>query len=131
MSLTLTSPPTVLNALVAWFRRQRETSELANLDADEAQRLATDLNVSLDDLISVAGQSADEAELMSRMMAAHGISRAAVEAELPALVRSMAVTCAKCTCKGECSHDLDAGTAPQNAARYCPNTDSIQSLLGH
>lgn len=121
--------PTALAALLGWFR-SRAALDLAGLDREEARRIATDLNVSVDDLLKLAGQSADEAALMTRMMAAHGLDRAAIEQAYPAVCRQMAVTCASCDCKRQCAADLDAGTAAHSAPFYCPNSEPIAAFRG-
>ena len=119
-----------MHALVEWFRRHRAADELAGLGEAEAQNIARDLNVSFNDLVNLAQQSGDESELMTRMMTLHGLDRGAIEADLPALVRQMAVTCSYCQCKGECAHDLDAGVGVEKTDSYCPNADSMHALSG-
>jgi uncharacterized protein YjiS (DUF1127 family) len=129
--LDLSPPPRgPVAALLGWFQRRRQSAELAAMDGYDTGRIAADLGISVDDLMAVAGQSRDDIDLMTRMLAEHGLSRASIEAELPELARGLALTCAKCNCKGECEHDLEAGRAKDNAARYCPNIETIQSLAG-
>ncbi|MGL4323347.1 MAG: DUF6455 family protein [Beijerinckiaceae bacterium] len=115
-------------ALIEWYRRQRMVNELAGLDPGEAGRLADDLKVSVDDLVVAAGQSEDEMALMNRMMALHGIDRAKVEADMPAVIREMTVTCARCGHKGECQYDLDHGGTAEDADAYCLNAGTMQAL---
>ncbi|MGL4495788.1 MAG: hypothetical protein ACRCXM_10405 [Beijerinckiaceae bacterium] len=117
-----------MQALIEWFRRRQAASELARLDAEETARIADDLKVSVDDLHAVVAQSPDEDALMTRMMALHGLNRARLESEMPAVVRDMAVTCAKCGCKGECAYDLDHGALASDCDAYCGNADTMQAL---
>lgn len=117
-----------LHALVGWFRRQRERSELAQLDSGEAHRIAADLQVSVDDLVHMASQSDDEVALMGRMMALHGIDKSKLDGDLPAVVRQMAVTCSHCDCKGHCSSALDNGVSTAEADTFCPNAELMQEF---
>lgn len=122
---TLLSP---LRALVEWFRQHRDADEFAGLDAGEAHRIAADLNVSVDDLIHIARQSDDEIALMGRMMTLFGIDKARMEAEMPAVIRQMALTCAHCQNKGKCSHDFDNDPSIAKAINYCANADMMLSM---
>lgn len=115
-------------ALVDWYHRQRLVQEFSALDRGEAARIADDLKISVDDLVTAASQSDDEIALMDRMMALHGLNAEAVKASQPGVVRDMAVTCAKCTCKGECRYDLDHGVTAAEADVYCPNSDTMTAL---
>lgn len=120
--------PSPFRALADWFRRQRMVNELAALDPGEAARLADDLKISVDDLVEAASQSEDEIALMHRMMVLHGIDPEKVAAEMPGVMREMAVTCAKCACKGDCQYDLDHGITAAEADEFCPNADMMNAL---
>lgn len=121
--------PSPFRALLDWYRRQRMAHELSALDAAEAARLADDLKINIGDLVEAAGQSDDEIALMDRMMALRGIDRDKLAAEMPAVIREMSVTCAKCTCKGDCRYELDHGVTAEEADNFCPNAETMKALI--
>lgn len=122
------APRQALHAVVEWFRRQARAQELAHIDAGELRHMADDLRVSVDDLYVAAAQSDDEVALMRRMLALHGLDAARIDQEMPALMRDMAVTCARCACKGRCASELDHGAGPGEARAFCPNADTMAML---
>ena len=124
--MSIHSVSTVFSSVIDFFRQSRQSSDFAGLDAAEAARIAHDLNLSVDDLTALVQQSPDEAALMDRMMALHGIHRATLQRTMPELVRDMAATCAHCACKGECKSDLDAGVSTAITDTYCPNADTMR-----
>lgn len=117
-----------LAALIAWFRNRRATDEFSMLDADEARQIADDLKVSVTDLKLAATQSADELDLMRRMLLLHGLDRARIELELPMVARDLALTCAHCAEKSHCAHELDHGATARDADKFCPNAETMRAL---
>lgn len=115
-------------AFFNWYRINRERTALALLEKTEVHRLARDLNLSVEDLGALVSQSEDEAALLGRMMQLHGIDKAALQAELPALVREMTATCAHCDAKDQCAHDLDRNATTEQTDQYCPNASTMRSL---
>lgn len=113
-----------LRALMDWFSRRRD----AALDGDDARQIASDLGISVEDLIRLSNASADEATLMTRMMTLHGLDRAKLEAKYGAMVRDMAAACGRCGNKAECRHDLATGEALETFEGLCANAEVIRSF---
>lgn len=114
--------------LLDWFRRNRDEAALQAMDAEEMRRLSSDLNIQPDDLVMLTRQSPDEATLMTRMMALHGIDRDELERLYAATVRDMAAGCAHCTSKAQCQHDLDSGADAATCDAYCVNAGEMTSF---
>lgn len=121
-------PPSPLAALLAWFRRTCAASEIDALGAEEMRQVAQDLRISVGDLRQLATAGDGEAELMRRMLALHGLDIAGLEQELPFVLRDMALTCARCSEKERCRHDLDHGAGAAEADAYCPNAGVMAAL---
>ena len=103
-------------------------AELMSLDPDEVSRMAGEYGLSADDLGELVGHGTHAADLMERMMRARGLDPAALRRELPAVVADMSVLCSRCSAKGRCEHELDAGTAAAHAEDFCPNAPTMAAL---
>jgi hypothetical protein len=116
---------------VTWWKMrlqaQAAARELDALGDKDLEMLAQDLALSTDELRDLAADGKGS-ELMERMLRAYGLSIDVLRTGQPDLVRDMAVACARCADKGRCSHDLDAGTAREHAAGYCPNVPTFEAL---
>jgi tRNA C32,U32 (ribose-2'-O)-methylase TrmJ len=121
-------PQGPFHAVAEWFRRQARAREFDALGGEELRLMAADLRISVDDLRDAALQSEDEAALMRRMLALHGLDPARIGHEMPELMRDMTLTCARCAEKGRCAHDLDDGLEPAEAGTFCPNADAMAAL---
>ena len=48
----------------------------------------------------------------------------------PDTMQALESTCAGCTERDRCDHELARGTAVENRAEFCPNTPRLNALLG-
>lgn len=117
----------MIRALTAWLKHRRERAELNALDADERDRLASDLGVSASELDYLVSESHDPVEL-PRMMAAIGIGEAALRRAQPALMREMERACSLCRSADLCSEELANGTAGVSYPYFCPNGECLKEV---
>jgi hypothetical protein len=97
-------------------------------DAD-LRYMASDLGITVADLIDVLPRAADHTLLMDRMMQARGLDPQAVRRMPAALVRDLEMTCTRCTAARRCRRDLEAGAAAVNCHDYCGNADTFDAIL--
>ena len=103
--------------------------ELADLDPDTVATIAAECGLSSGELREIVTHGSRSESLMERMMAAHGLEPDRLRQEMPAVMRDIELLCARCVTKGRCSRELEAGTAAQNAAGFCPNADTFEALI--
>jgi len=119
----------IMESIVERWRERREQAAVLRalefMGPEQAQILAADVNLSLDELKQVLGKGALANRLLDRMLKARGLEAAAIDV---ATMREIESTCSRCECKSLCRHELDAGTAKLHAAGFCPN-DQLMSLL--
>ncbi len=122
----------VLNAIANWVKKYRHATglrdELARCGADEVARAAHDLGVSPRELVQLASKGPGAADLLLKMLSALGVDPKALSFDDPATMRDLQRLCISCSHKGECSHQLAAGTAGQNYHDFCPNAFTLDAL---
>ncbi|MCD2171607.1 DUF6455 family protein [Rhizobium sp. C4] len=117
-----------------WQERQeiaRELDELSALGDQGLAMLATDVGVNPQMLAAIVRHGASAADDMERLMRALNIDPDAVHYDEPGLYRGLQTACALCEDKGRCRHELDAGTASENYAHFCPNHETMSELRAH
>ena len=127
----------LIDTFAQWLRHRRELSELRQLDRDDFERIAMDLQVTpadLDELIRHGEHAADE---LPRMLKALGIDEAALSRTEPLVLRDMERVCAMCKDKIRCHRDLDRherralpGVLPERADHRPPGHRRRQALTG-
>jgi hypothetical protein len=123
----------VIAPLAAWWRRRSIINEnLADLDAlnpTEMAHMAQDLGIAPGELRALARHSTDAADLLKKRLHALGLSRAELAKMPNAGLRDMERLCTLCRAKGRCAHDL--ATDPDDPVwhRYCPNEQTLTSLM--
>ncbi|UFZ01962.1 hypothetical protein LQG66_21890 [Bradyrhizobium ontarionense] len=118
----------LIDTFAQWLRHRRELSELRQLDRDDFERIAMDLQVTpadLDELVRHGEHAADE---LPHMLKALGIDEAALSRTEPLVLRDMERVCAMCKDKPRCHRDLAAGTAGEHYEAYCLNAPTIDHL---
>ncbi|MGL3608894.1 DUF6455 family protein [Rhizobium sp. G187] len=133
MSISLTDPIRQgFHHLLTWcgtgFEATAEADLLANLDETQLAALAEDCGLTPHEMLALAKAGPHAADEMPRLMRALNIDPAEVEFRMRKLFRSMQVTCANCSAKQSCRHDLDNGHAETVFASYCGNADLMNSL---
>ena len=129
-TLTKTYPlvENAINLFGDWLKHRQEMRELREMDDGDFARIAQDLCMSPAELNAVVRQGPQASEELPQLLKSLGIDEAAVLRAQPLLHRDMVRVCASCRQKAQCDHDLDAGTAAQHHAAYCPNAPAIDEL---
>ncbi|MBO3759804.1 DUF6455 family protein [Ciceribacter sp. L1K22] len=123
---------TFLSRVFGWVAKAWETTAeadlIAALDDETIRRIARDCNIQPDQLLELAKAGPDAADEMPYMMRELGIDPMEVETRFKALFRDMQITCAQCSNKAECRHDLAEGTAVEAFSGYCHNAGELNAL---
>jgi hypothetical protein len=121
---------TSVEAFLAGLRdRWLARNELANIDPNEGNRIATDLGITAKDLETLVERGPDAANLLFRRMHALGLSAEDVESVARGLMRDLEKTCACCNEKGICEKDLSRRPEDPKWKGYCPNAGDLSDLL--
>ncbi len=119
----------------SWWQERleiaRELEELSAMGDQGIALLATDVGVSPQMLAAIVRNGASAADDMERLMRALNIDPDSVHYDEPGLFRGLQTACALCEDKARCRHELDAGTAAENYAHFCPNQETMSELRAH
>ncbi len=118
----------LIDTFAQWLKHRRELSEIRQMDREDFERIAADLQVSpadLDELVRHGEHAADE---LPQMLKALSIDEAALARSEPMVLRDMERVCALCKDKPRCHRDLATGTAGAHYEDYCPNAPTIDRL---
>lgn len=120
----------VLHRMMEWVKAHlSQGGEFAMMDGHELDRMAADLGIQREELLEFSAQGTEAHDLMERMLAAHHVNLEGWRRREPATIRDMEVQCSRCGSKDRCATDLDRHEAVEHCAQYCPNAESIVSLM--
>ena len=128
-SQSLSRPSGILNSLTdAWTRYRKRRAAVAELQAlghNELERMVQDAGVTFGDLLALARQNGDLAQLLYRRLEQAGIDFQAVD---PAVLRDMQRCCTFCDSKANAR--MSSKIIPKAASwpHYCPNRQTIEAL---
>jgi len=111
-----------------WLKHRRELNEIRQMNREDFERIAMDLQISPGDLDQMVRHGAHAADEMPAMLKALGIDEAALARSMPLVLRDMERVCAMCKDKPRCHRDLAAGTADAHYEEYCLNAPTIDRL---
>lgn len=121
----------VLNAIAGWTSRYRRTradrQAFSQCSPDEVAKIAHDIGVTQDELVSLAGKTPDSAQVLDRLLRALGVERVAHQDE--AVMNDLKRLCIFCGEKQRCQHELAAGSAVEHFRQYCPNAFTLDTLI--
>ena len=124
---------TVLDAIAGWVKNYRQAvglrNELANCTAEEVGRMARDIGLSAEELLSAAAKGPHAADELPKLLRALGVDPQKLASDDPSTMHDLQRICISCGHKGECRHDLAAGTAASRFRDYCPNAMSLDALF--
>lgn len=124
----------VLGAIADWITKYRiaarERREFRQCGAEEVARIASDLNVSPQELSSLVSKGPNSAALLDKMLVALGVDREDKNLKDPRMMRDLQRLCFACANKQRCAHELDAGTAKEHYQEFCPNAYTLGILTG-
>jgi len=111
-----------------WLNHRRELNEIHQLNPDEFDRIAHDLQISPADLNELVNQGPHATDQLPKLLAALGIKTRDLARVEPMVLHDMERVCALCGHKRECDRDLAAGTAAEHYQEYCLNAPTIADL---
>jgi hypothetical protein len=107
------------------FARWREVRQL---DSQEIDAVARDLNISSAELVSLMFTSSDSVEALGKRLAYAGLSEQVLTALHPDELRDMRRVCSQCLGKARCARDL-RHKRMANPSKYCPNEPTLRALV--
>lgn len=123
----------VIAPLAEWWRRRSIIREnLADLDAlspAAMAHMAQDLGIAPGDLRALACHHTDAADLLAKRLHALGLSSAELAKTTNSELRDMERVCTLCGAKGRCANDLATDPDGPVWRRYCPNEQTLTSLM--
>lgn len=125
----------IFDTIAAWinaYRRAAQASdELKQCGPEEVARIAHDLNISLHELTELAAKGPNTEPLLYKMLAALGVDKEQDKhLKDPLLMRDLERICFSCSDKKRCVHELKDGTAKENYREFCPNSYTLDTLIG-
>jgi uncharacterized protein YjiS (DUF1127 family) len=129
----MTQPATENSGLLhsiakAWNRYRRRRAAVAELQAlgqTELERMVQDAGLTFGDVLELAKQSGDSAELLHRRLESAGIDFRKLDS---AVLRDMQRCCSMCDSKVQCAHELEDKPKAASWPDYCPNQVTIEAL---
>ena len=118
----------LIGTFADWLKHRRELNELHKLDGAEFARIASDLQISPDDLDTLVAKGPQAGDELGKLLQALGIDEASLARAQPLVRRDMERVCSLCGHKRECDRDLMAGASAQRYEGYCPNAPTIAGL---
>ena len=114
-----------MGMLKNWLRRQRDAEYLTSAPAPAL----SDLALSRQEAVDLAGAPADTADRMLQMAARYKLDSGAINAERWRAV-DMARACRHCTNVGTCRQWLADGETNVDEAGFCPNAGRFREMAG-
>ena len=120
------------NAVAHWWREWKAArANMASLDrcgADETERMAHDIGVSVPELRALAGKWPDTADLLNRRLAALALDPATIKRIEPQVLTDLQRVCTMCRSKRKCEHDMAGDVHDPVWRQYCPNVVTLDAL---
>jgi Family of unknown function (DUF6455) len=123
----------VLKSIAQWIMKYRDArnicNDLVNCGPDEVANIARDLRLSPSELVILARNGPNAADLLQDMLKALGVDKNAIENDEPLVMRDLERLCTTCHEKRRCRLDLANGVIADNFRDYCPNAFTLDALL--
>jgi len=123
----------ILGSIAYWINRYREAyaahDQLINCGAAEVARVAYDLNISSEELATLASKGANSADLLRKMLVALGVDPKNITHDAATAMHDLQRLCVNCGQKRQCAHELEVGTAAENYREFCPNAYTLDALF--
>lgn len=114
----------LFNRAKSAFSRWREVRQL---DSQEIDAVARDLNISPTDLVSLMFTSSDSLESLNKRLAYEGLSQEGLTVSHPDELRDLRRVCSLCIEKARCARDI-RHKRMATPAKYCPNELTLRYL---
>jgi Family of unknown function (DUF6455) len=123
----------IFGAIANWVTRYRQAAglkrELAKCGPEEVAAMARDVGLSTQELEFIASKGSNAADELPKLLRALGVDPQKVISDRNTTLRDLQRICITCGHKGQCKHELAAGTAAKHYRDYCPNAMSIDELF--
>lgn len=125
----------IIDVIAGWINNYRRAAhaseELKQCGPEEVKRIAHDLNITPQDLAGLASKGPGTEPLLYKMLAALGVDREKNKyLKDPLLMRDLERICFSCEHKARCVHELQDSTAKENYRDFCPNSYTLDTLIG-
>lgn len=101
----------------------------AELAPGEAEAIARDVGMTMDELRELVGRSPQAARLLYERLARLGIEPADIDSLGFGVMRDLERTCSSCDAKAVCEHDMAERPGDDRWKRYCGNSETIDGIL--
>jgi hypothetical protein len=126
-------PHTVFDAIAEWIKTYRaaigQRNELANCTPEVVASIARDVGVTPSELSFFTAKGPHAADELPRLLRALGVDPDKLASVDRSRMRDLQRICITCGHKGQCQHELAAGTAARHYREYCPNAISLDALF--
>lgn len=123
----------VLKSIAQWIMKYRDArnirNELVNCGPDEVANIARDLRLSPSELVILARNGSNAADLLQDLLNVLGLDKNAIENDEPLVMRDLERLCTTCHKKRRCRLDFANGVIADNFRDYCPNAFTLEALL--
>jgi len=113
----------------AWREQRNSLAALDTCGRGEVARIAHDLSLSPGELRALANKGPDSADPLYRRMDVLGLDRNSIAHGDQRALWDMQKSCSLCVAKGRCRHDFARGAAASAWQSYCPNDDTLNTLV--
>jgi hypothetical protein len=130
------SSPTDRHSLIGraldWWHGVRDNwhrmHELDLVSEHEIERMAHDMGVTPDQLVTMSREPAERQALLERRLASLHLNPEEIRKISPLLLADLQRTCAHCSEKKRCLHDFKVSANPEGWESYCPNAGTLKTL---
>jgi hypothetical protein len=120
----------VLKSIAQWIMKYRYArnvcKDFVNCGPDEVANIARDLRLSPSELVILARNGSNAADLLQDLLNVLGLDKNAIENDE---LRDLERLCTTCRGKRRCRLDLANGVIADNFRDYCPNAFTLEALL--
>ena len=106
----------------------KHADQAALADSGEAERIASDLNLSVSELHALCARHGGAPKLLQQHLSQLHLDKNEIKRAHPGVVRDLEKTCALCESDAKCSRDFDRHADPKAWTEYCPNSSTLHEL---
>ncbi|RDV03285.1 hypothetical protein [Undibacter mobilis] len=122
---TVRSP---LKRFVQWWRGFAAMPLASEVGGVEANKIASEIGVSVPELEAVRHKGAAAAYPMYRRLASLGLDEERIARDEPGVLNDLQRVCSLCADKKQCLHELKADPNDPHWQDYCPNMPTFEAL---
>jgi hypothetical protein len=103
-------------------------NELHDIDRDEFEQIARELNLSTAELYGLSSKTGLTGELLKNRLEEFKLSADLVRERHPEVLRDLQRVCGNCTSTRRCASEFEHATGPGERSDYCPNIQTLRAL---